>query len=195
MSNENGLNRRRFLAAASAAVGAAGLGAAAIPFVRAMQPAQDIIAAGVIEVDLSDVRGGEMRTFLWRQQPVLILRRTPEMIERAGRIDPGTLKDPATPEERVQRPEWLVCLGVCTHLGCVPSLQPGRLPGFDQPGLLCPCHGGQYDTLGRRVAGPPPENLYLLPHEFLGDTRLRVGAPSFAGVSAAVRKLENLPKP
>lgn len=187
------MDRRTFLAASSTVVGACGLGLAAVPFLRSMEPAQDIVEAGLMDVDTSGIGVGEMRTVLWRKQPVFILHRSEDMIESAERIDPGQLKDPAKPAERVKRPEWLVCLGVCTHLGCVPDLKPVGVPGFDQPGFLCPCHGGEYDSLGRRLAGPPPENLHLLPYEFVGDAKLRLGSKTFPGYSADVRKVENLP--
>jgi ubiquinol-cytochrome c reductase iron-sulfur subunit len=192
---QQGVNRRAFLTAATSVVGGCGAVLAAVPFLRAMQPSRDILAGGILEVDVSGMKEGELRTVLWRNAPVHILRRTREMISNARSIDPRSLRDPATPEERVRRPEWLVCLGVCTHLGCIPDLAPARLPDFDQPGLLCPCHGGQYDSLGRRLAGPPPENLHLLPYEFLSDTRLRLGTASFPGYSAGVRKIAALPKP
>ena len=190
---KDGVDRRTFLTTATSVVGACGLGMAAVPFIQALQPTRDLVAAGVMEVDLSDVKPGELRTVMWRKQPVFILHRTPEMIQDAQEIDPQTLADPASPDERVRRPEWLVCLGICTHLGCIPDLTPG-LPGLNRPGLLCPCHGGEYDTLGRRLAGPPPENLHLLPYEFLGDSKLRLGTEAFPGFGAGVRRLDNLPK-
>ncbi|MBE0618162.1 MAG: ubiquinol-cytochrome c reductase iron-sulfur subunit [Proteobacteria bacterium] len=187
------MDRRTFLTTATSVVGACGLGVAAVPFLRSLQPAQDIIEAGITEVDISGIGVGEVRTVLWRQQPVFILHRSPQMIASAKKIDPAGLRDPATPEDRVKRPEWLVCLGVCTHLGCVPDLRPDGVPGFDQPGFLCPCHGGEYDSLGRRLAGPPPENLHLLPYEFVGNTKLRLGTKAFPGFSADVRKIQDLP--
>ncbi|HEY5998375.1 MAG TPA: ubiquinol-cytochrome c reductase iron-sulfur subunit [bacterium] len=190
---DRGLTRRSFLTIAASAVGACGAGLAAIPFVRSMSPSSDVIAAGVVEVDVSKIAAGALEVVLWRRQPVFILRRTPAMIEAAGRIDGASLRDPASPAERVKRPEWLVCLGVCTHLGCIPMLEPGRVPGLDQPGFFCPCHGGKYDTLGRRLDGPPPENLHLLPYEFTGASTLRIGSGSFSGFDAGVRKLADLP--
>lgn len=190
-----GVSRRGFLTTASSVVGACGVGLAAVPFLRALQPSRDVLAGGIAEVDLSGIREGELRTVLWRKQPVFLLHRTREMIAKARAIDPGTLSDPATPDERVRRQEWLVCLGVCTHLGCIPDLRPGTLPDSDQPGFLCPCHGGEYDSLGRRLSGPPPENLHLLPYEFLGETRLRLGTPTFPGFSAGIRTLARLPRP
>jgi ubiquinol-cytochrome c reductase iron-sulfur subunit len=190
---ERGLTRRSFLTIAASAVGACGAGLAAVPFVMSMSPSSDVIAAGVVETDISKIPEGGLQVVLWRRQPVIVLRRTAAMIEAAGRIDAASLSDPATPAERVKRPGWLVCLGICTHLGCIPMLAPERIPGLDQPGFFCPCHGGKYDTLGRRLDGPPPENLHLLPYDFVGEGILRIGSPTFGGFDAGVRKLSGLP--
>lgn len=188
------VNRRDFLAIAAAAVGACGIGLAAIPFIEAMGPTKDIIAAGVVDVDISGMKDGEIRVIIWRQQPVFILKRTSEMIEKTNAIRVQSLSDPANPDERVKRPDWLVCMGICTHLGCIPGWQPGKMPDFDQPGFYCPCHGGKYDSLGRRLAGPPPENLHLLPYAFTDDSKLTIGTTTFAGYSENVRKIHGLPK-
>lgn len=188
------VNRRDFLTMATATVGACGAGASAIPFIKAMSPTKDIIAAGVMDVDVSGMKAGEFKVIMWRKQPVFILKRTTEMIEAANRIDPATLRDPAGPDDRLKKPEWLVCIGICTHLGCIPSWQPDKVPGLEQPGFYCPCHGGKYDTLGRRLDGPPPENLHLVPYEFIEAGKLRIGTREFAGFSEGVRKMKELPK-
>lgn len=185
--------RRDFLTMATVAAGAFGLAISAIPFIRAMGPAKDIISAGLMEVDISGLREGEFRVLIWRKQPVFILRRSPEMIDRAARTDAGILRDPATPEERVKKPDLLVCIGICTHLGCIPNWQPEKIPGLDQPGFYCPCHGGKFDTLGRRLDGPPPENLHLLPYSFAGESRLKIGSTTFSGYGENVRKIGQLP--
>jgi len=192
---KKGLHRREFLKIAVAAMGAAGVGAAAIPFIKAMNPSRDLIAAGIMEVDIKDLKEGELKAVLWRKQPVFILKRTPLMIGRSDAIDPSSLKDPAIPEERIKRPDIFVCLGICTHLGCIPVFSPENVPGLDQPGWYCPCHGGKYDTLGRRLDGPPPENLHLVPYEFVDNTKLRIGTETFAGYGENIRKLKDLPKP
>lgn len=197
MDDKGGVTRRGFLAfltAMSAALGAVGLGVSAVPFIRAMSPTRDLLATGVMEVDISDLTEGGLKTVLWRKQPVFILRRTGEMIRKAEEIDPGGLSDPATAEDRSKRPDLFVSIGICTHLGCIPKFMPGSLPGIDTPGFYCPCHGGKYDTLGRRLAGPPPENLHLLPYEIVSDTRLVLGTATFAGYGDNVRKVEDLPK-
>lgn len=188
------INRRDFLAISTAAVGACGIGLSALPFIRAMSPTKDIIAAGVMDTDISGMREGELRIIMWRKQPVFILKRTKEMMEADSRIVPSALRDPAGPEERVKNPEWLVCIGICTHLGCIPGWQPEKVPGLDRPGFYCPCHGGKYDTLGRRLDGPPPENLHLVPYELMEGNILRIGTKEFAGFSENVRKIKELPK-
>lgn len=189
----DGLTRRDFLTLASSAVGVSGLGLAAYPFIRAMSPSSDIVAGGVLPVDVGGMKEGDLQVVLWRRQPVFILRRTREMIDKAGRINPASLRDPAGPSDRVWNPAWLVCFGICTHLGCVPLFEPVAVPGIDQPGFYCPCHGGKYDSLGRRLEGPPPENLHLLPYS-LDGTKLLLGTKTFAGFSENVRKIGSLPK-
>jgi ubiquinol-cytochrome c reductase iron-sulfur subunit len=188
------VKRRDFLTIATAAVGLCGIGLSAIPFIEAMGPTKDIIASGVMDVDITGIKEGEFRVVIWRRQPVFILKRTREMIEKTGGIAVGSLSDPATPEERVVRPDFLVCMGICTHLGCIPGWQPDKIPDLDMPGFYCPCHGGKYDSLGRRLAGPPPENLHLLPYRFASDNRLILGAATFAGYSENIRKIQDLPK-
>ena len=118
---DGAVTRRDFLTITTAAVGACGLGISAIPFISAMSPTKDIIAAGIMDVDISGINEGEFRVFLWRKQPVFILKRTQEMIDRTNRMDVASLRDPAIPAERVKRPDLLVCIGICTHLGCIPS--------------------------------------------------------------------------
>jgi len=140
------------------------------------------------------IKEGEFRIIMWRKQPIFILKRNSEMLEKTNRTDISSLRDPASPEERVKRPDLLVCIGICTHLGCIPSWQPEKIPGLDQPGFYCPCHGGKYDTLGRRLDGPPPENLHLVPYEFIDDSKLRIGTEKFAGYSENIRKIQELPK-
>jgi ubiquinol-cytochrome c reductase iron-sulfur subunit len=188
------VNRRDFLTMTAAALGVCGIGAAAIPFIEAMNPARNIIAAGVMEVDISGMKPGDFQVLTLRQQPLFLLKRTPAMVEETSKLQVAGLRDPATPEERAKRPDFLVCIGICTHLGCIPHWQPEGAPGFPQAGFYCPCHGGRYDSLGRRLAGPPPENLHLLPYEFIDDHTLRLGTKTFAGYNADIRKIQNLPR-
>lgn len=145
-------------------------------------------------VDISKLKPGDFKRALWRKQPVFILRRTPEMIKMTTETDPSTLEDPAKPQDRYIKPDLYVSLGICTHLGCTPLFRADGLPGLKQPGFYCPCHGGEYDTLGRRLAGPPPENLHLLPYRIMDNGTLEIGTETFSGFSADIRKIEKLPK-
>lgn len=188
------ISRRTFLTTVTVALGAIGAGFAALPFIEAMSPTKDILASGRLEVDISSLKDGELKTVIWRKQPVFILRRTPQMIEAAAGVDPSALADPASPADRVFRPDLFVCIGICTHLGCIPKFMPDRVPDTDQPGFYCPCHGGKYDTLGRRLGGPPPENLHLVPYKFETENKLLIGTEKFPGYGADVRKIDNLPK-
>lgn len=186
------LSRRNFLAGAAVVMGAAGAAFAAVPFIRAMSPTKDLLAAGVQEVDISDIRPGELRTVIWRKQPVFILKRTERMIDEAGAVNVAGLADPAAPEERATDPTLFVSLGICTHLGCIPKFME-RLPDSDASGFYCPCHGGKYDNLGRRLAGPPPENLRLVPYRLADKSRLVIGTPESAGYADNIRKVQELP--
>lgn len=192
MPEDNG--RRAFLKMLGLGLGAVGLGFAAVPFVRAMSPTRDILAAGVLEADISGIAPGQLQTTIWRKQPVFILKRTLEMIAADARIDPQGLSDPAAPEERTLKPDLFVGIGICTHLGCIPQYKE-KMPETNSPGFYCPCHGGKYDTLGRRLGGPPPENLHLLPYRLEDEKTLILGTEEFAGFGENVRKIQELPKP
>lgn len=185
------VSRRKFLTGAAAFLGALGAAFAAVPFIRAMSPTKDVLAAGVQEVDISTLREGELRTVIWRKQPVFILRRTPAMIEEASLINQAALADPAAPDERAADPGLFVSIGICTHLGCIPQFRV-QVPETGVAGFYCPCHGGKYDNLGRRLGGPPPENLRLLPYRVEGQT-LILGTERFGGYVENVRKIQDLP--
>lgn len=187
------MTRRSFLTGVSALAGALGMAFAAVPFIRAMSPTKDILASGVQEIDISDIKEGGLKTVIWRKQPVFILRRTTGMIEKASQIDPGSLADKALPEDRVIRPDLFVSLGICTHLGCIPKFME-KVPETDQPGFYCPCHGGKYDSLGRRLGGPPPEDLHLVPYRIMDDSKLVIGTEAFGGYGENIRKIGELPK-
>lgn len=192
--NNGNITRRRFLTLASTVLGAVGVGFAAAPFIRAMSPTKDILASGVLEVDISDLKEGNLKTIIWRKQPVFIVRRTPAMIQSTDQINPSNLVDPAAPKDRVLRPDLFVSIGICTHLGCVPKWRPDGVPETNIPGFYCPCHGGKYDSLGRRLGGPPPENLHLVPYKIQSDNKLVIGTEKFAGYGEGIRKVEELPK-
>ena len=169
------VGRRDFIVVATYAMGAVGAAAAAWPLVDQMNPAADTLALASTEVDVSKIAEGQAITVTWRGKPVFIRHRTADEIARANAIDSAELRDPEEDETRVQKPELLVVLGVCTHLGCVPLGQKtGEVKG-EYEGWFCPCHGSHYDTSGRIRKGPAPTNLEVPPYEFLSDAVIRIG--------------------
>lgn len=162
--------RRDFLYVATGAVVAVGTGCAAWPFIDQGNPAADVRALASIEVDLAPVAEGQQITVNWRGKPVFVRHRTGADIEAARAVPLDELKDPQADEERAPRPQWLVMVGVCTHLGCVPLADRG-----DYDGWFCPCHGSHYDTSGRIRKGPAPENLTVPDYAFLDDTTIVIG--------------------
>ena len=157
--------RRDFLVTSTVMLGAAGLVTAAWPFLSSMNPSAAVKAAGVSEVSLQGIAAGEMRTVAWRGQPVFVFHRTKE--EAAAMRDSNGGKDPQPDAARIKQPEWLVVVGTCTHLGCIPNK--------NVKGWLCPCHGSVYDNSGRIIAGPAPRNLEVPPYHFLGDDKIVIG--------------------
>ena len=140
-----------------------------------MNPAEDTLALGSIEVDLSKISVGQSKTVKWRGKPVFIRRRTVEEITEAKNIDIASLRDPMSDADRVQKEEWLILEGVCTHLGCVPLGQKISDTKGEFNGWFCPCHGSHYDSSGRIRKGPAPENLAVPPYEFINDTTIKIG--------------------
>ena len=165
--------RRDFLFIATGAAGTVGVGAVAWPLISQMNPDASTLAMASIEVDISAVALGSIMTVKWRGKPVFIRHRTPKEIQEAADVVVATLPDPQTDKARVQKPEWLVVVGICTHLGCVPIGQAGSRGDYD--GWFCPCHGSQYDTSGRIRRGPAPKNLEVPTYSFLSDTKLKIG--------------------
>ncbi len=165
-------SRRDFIhiAAATAAVGA--VGAIAWPLVDQMNPSGDVLALASIEFDLSKVMLGQQVVVKWQGRPVFVRYRTPKEIAEAVHDDTAPMKDPATDASRHKdgKAQWLIVIGVCTHLGCVPNFGGG-----DYGGWLCPCHGSVYDTAGRIRKGPAPRNLDLPTYAFLSDTKVKIG--------------------
>lgn len=166
-------SRRDFLLLTTNLVGVAGVAAAVWPFIRSMSPSADVLAQATTEVDVSSIAEGQMVTIPWQGKPVFVLHRTSEQIDSARQGDGEDLPVPDKDADRVQKPEWLVLLAICTHLGCVPQpIGTGNYGGF-----LCPCHGSHYDTSGRIRQGPAPENLAVPYYEFKDETNLVIGKP------------------
>jgi ubiquinol-cytochrome c reductase iron-sulfur subunit len=169
-------SRRDFLALTAASFGAVGAGAVAWPFINSMNPAKDTLALSTTEVDLSPIEVGQSVTVMWRGKPVFIRRRTEKEIAEAKESDSAKLVDPETDAQRVKDPQWLIVIGICTHLGCVPGGQKAGESRGDYDGWFCPCHGSHYDTSGRIRKGPAPRNLDVPPYEFLNDeTLVKIG--------------------
>ncbi len=162
--------RRDFIVVAAGAFAAVGAAAAVWPFIHQMNPSADVLALSSTEVDLTQIAAGQSLTVLWRGKPVFVRHRTAAEIEQAQKDDSAALPDPQKDADRVKKPEWLVMMGVCTHLGCVPLGQQGEYGGW-----FCPCHGSHYDTSGRIRKGPAPANLPVPEYAFLNDTRIRIG--------------------
>jgi ubiquinol-cytochrome c reductase iron-sulfur subunit len=163
-------SRRDFLFIATGAVGAVGLGSVAWPLINQMNPDASTLALASSEVDISGIAEGQIVTIKWRGKPVFVRHRTKKEIDEARSVDERTLPDPQTDESRVKKAEWLVLVGVCTHLGCVPLGHQGEYEGW-----FCPCHGSVYDTSGRIRKGPAPKNLEVPSYEFLSDTKVKIG--------------------
>ena len=168
-------NRRDFLYLSSITVGGVGVAAFMWPFLKSMNPAEDTLALGTTEVDLSNISIGQSITVKWRGRPVFIRRRTQEEIREANSVDVASLKDPIEDKDRVQQEEWLIMEGVCTHLGCVPLGQKISDTKGEYNGWFCPCHGSHYDTSGRVRKGPAPDNLPVPPYKFISDTKIIIG--------------------
>ncbi|MEM8914550.1 MAG: ubiquinol-cytochrome c reductase iron-sulfur subunit [Pseudomonadota bacterium] len=167
--------RRDFLYLTTAAVGAIGVASFAWPFIDSMNPAADVLALATVDVDLSGIEEGQAITIVWRGKPVFVRNRTEPEILEAEETVLTDLPDPQTDEERVIEPQWLVLVGICTHLGCVPLGQKSTDERGDFGGYFCPCHGSHYDTSGRIRLGPAPANLEVPPYEFTGEQKITIG--------------------
>lgn len=170
---ENGHTRREFIILTAQAMGGIGAAAALWPFVDSMNPSADVLALSSTEVDLSPIAEGQEIKVMWRGKPVFIRHRTAKEIEEAKAVKLSDLPDPEEDSARVKEghAQWLVMMGVCTHLGCVPL--GGNKGEYD--GWFCPCHGSHYDTSGRIRKGPAPKNLPVPPYAFLDDNKIRIG--------------------
>ena len=167
--------KRDFLLYSTVAVGAVGAAAAAWPFIYSMNPSKDVLALASTELDLSSVEEGQSITAIWRGKPVFIRKRTVKEIESVKMTSLADLKDPQSDKDRVQKAEWLVLIGICTHLGCIPSGQKGGDVKGDFNGWCCPCHGSHYDISGRIRKGPAPKNLEIPPYKFTDEANIVIG--------------------
>jgi ubiquinol-cytochrome c reductase iron-sulfur subunit len=188
--NEVNPSRRRFLTAATTVIGGVGVGFALVPFISSMEPSAKARAAGApVRADISKIEMGQMIRVKWRGKPVWVVNRTQEMLDILPTLD-GELRDPdsleseqpdyAKNEYRSIKPEYLVLIGICTHLGCSPTFRPDIAPadlGKDwKGGFFCPCHGSRFDLAGRVFKGvPAPLNLVVPPYRYLSETEILVG--------------------
>lgn len=168
-------NRRDFLNLLTTSLAGFGAAAVAWPMIHSLNPSKDVLALASVEVDLSAIEVGQAVTVKWRGKPVFIRRRTEEEIKQAEEVDLASLRDPQPDDVRVQKPEWLILVGVCTHLGCVPQGQKPSEPRGQYGGWFCPCHGSEYDTSGRIRRGPAPLNLEVPTYTFESDTLVKIG--------------------
>jgi ubiquinol-cytochrome c reductase iron-sulfur subunit len=164
--------RRKLLTTTAYATAGIGAACALLPFVDSMNPSKDVQALASVEVDISGIKIGEEKKVMWRGKPIFIKRRTQKEIDEATSVQLSELKDPQSDADRVKagKEEWLVTIGICTHLGCVPIGGAGEFKGW-----FCPCHGSQYDTSGRIRKGPAPKNLEIPPYEFVSNTTIKIG--------------------
>lgn len=166
------ITRRDFMSLAASSTAAVGAACVAVPLIDTLNPSADILALSSIEVDIENIKPGQTLTVKWRGKPVFITHRTAEQITEAETVSMKELVDPEEDKARVKegQEKWLVTIGICTHLGCVPLANKG-----DYDGWFCPCHGSHYDISGRIRKGPAPLNLAIPPYEFLSDTKIKIG--------------------
>lgn len=170
--NPEKVTRRDFITLTASSMAAVGTACAAWPLIDSLNPSADVLALSSIEVDISKILPGQTHTVKWRGKPVFIRNRTKEEIEEARNVKLADLRDPQNDEDRVKpgHEQWLITIGICTHLGCVPLANQG-----DYKGWFCPCHGSDYDTSGRIRKGPAPLNLAIPSYAFISDTKIRIG--------------------
>lgn len=174
-AHDGGGTRRDFLYLAAGAFGALGTAVTVWPFISSLNPSADVLALASTDVNLAPVAEGQAILVTWRGKPVFVRRRTQQEIDAARAVPLSDLRDPQTDQARAQRPQWLILVGVCTHLGCIPLGTKQNEPRGDYGGWFCPCHGSAYDTSGRIRQGPAPKNLEIPPYLFTSDTLVRVG--------------------
>jgi len=174
---KDGVTRRDFLTLTAGAVGVVGAAKFAWPFLNSMNPSADVLAQSTIDLDLSKIAEGQAITAIWQGKPVFIKHRTKKEIDEARAVPMADLLDPQSDTDRVQKgkDQWLVVVGICTHLGCIPTGQKATDVKGKYDGWSCPCHGSLYDTSGRVRRGPAPTNLAVPPYKFLTDSSIRIG--------------------
>lgn len=173
--DREGPTRREFLYLAAGATAAMASAGVAWTLVDSMNPAADALALSSTDVNLAPIAEGMGISVMWRGKPVFVRHRTAQEISEAENVPLSELTDPATDQSRVQKAPWLVVIGICTHLGCIPvGNKPNEARG-EWGGYFCPCHGSQYDTSGRVRHGPAPKNLDVPPYAFTSDTEIRIG--------------------
>lgn len=163
--------RRDFIVLTASAMTAIGIGSFAWPVIDSFNPSADVLALSSVEVNLAPIKEGQTLKVMWRGKPVFVTHRTQKEIEEAQDINISQLRDPETDAQRVKEGhnQWLIVVGVCTHLGCIPIPQEG------DGGYFCPCHGSHYDTSGRIIKGPAPKNLLVPEYKFINDTKILIG--------------------
>ncbi len=165
--------RRDFIYIATGVLGAVGAAATLVPLIGQMNPDASTIAAGApVEIDLAPIAEGQIVKVFWRSKPIYIFHRTKKDVELARSVNVASLPDPQSDQDRVKagHDPWLVVIGICTHLGCIPLPHEGNYDGW-----FCPCHGSQYDSSGRIRQGPAPANLVVPPYQFVSDSKIQIG--------------------
>ena len=162
--------RRDMLYITAGAVSAVAVAGAAWPFIAQMNPDASTLALSSTELDIGAIPEGQIVTIKWRGKPVFVRHRTKKEIQESEAVPLKDLPDPQADKDRVKKPEWLVVVGVCTHLGCIPLGHQGKYDGW-----FCPCHGSDYDVSGRIRQGPAPRNLEVPEYAFLSDAKIKIG--------------------
>lgn len=170
--NSENITRRDFIVLTASSMTAIGAACALWPLVDSLNPSADVLAMSSIEIDLNPVTPGQTITVKWRGKPIFIRNRTEAEIKEVRLVSIKDLIDPELDEKRVKegQDKWLITVGICTHLGCVPLSNQGAYNGW-----FCPCHGSEYDASGRVRRGPAPKNLEVPPYQFISENRIRIG--------------------
>jgi ubiquinol-cytochrome c reductase iron-sulfur subunit len=171
-ANKDKTTRRDFITLTAGSMVVVGAACSAWPLIDSFNPSADVLATSSIEVDLANIQTGQTITVKWQGKPIFITNRTQKKIDEARDIKLSELLDPERDQDRVKtgHDKWLITIGVCTHLGCVPLADQG-----DYGGWFCPCHGSQYDSSGRVRQGPAPLNLAIPPYQFISDSKIKIG--------------------